>query len=169
MRCTGVRNAYAAHEAGATGYYADEGARYTNPHERGVREMLLKATRDWPELWGMVAVNDATTSMVGDETGEEVKNGPDETDEFGDRILDLSCGSGEVTAALVAAGVPPQRIDACDPYTHEAFSNRLGHCSASGGRSRTWRTGRSRIDGGERSCARSPCTCVRRTTSRRCA
>jgi hypothetical protein len=47
-----VRNAYAAHEAGATGYYADEGARYTNPHERGVREMLHKATRDWPELWG---------------------------------------------------------------------------------------------------------------------
>jgi hypothetical protein len=121
-----VRNAYAAHEAGATGYYADEGARYTNPHERGVREMLHKATRDWPELWGMVAVNDATTSMVGDETGEEVKNETDETDEFGDRILDLSCGSGEVTAALVAAGVPPQRIDACDPYTHEAFSNRLG-------------------------------------------
>ena len=127
MRCTGVRNAYAAHEAGATGYYADEGARYTNPHERGVREMLLKATRDWPELWGpTVPVADTSTSMVGDDTGEEVKNGEDDVDEFGDRILDLSCGSGEVTAALVAAGVPPQRIDACDPYTHEAFSNRLG-------------------------------------------
>ena len=104
-----MRNAYAAHEAGATGYYAEEGARYVNPHDGGVREMLARATREWPELWGMGKSDDEI-----------------DDDEFGDRILDLSCGSGEVTAALVAAGVPPQRIDACDPYTHEAFSNRLG-------------------------------------------
>jgi hypothetical protein len=29
----------------------------------------------------------------------------------------LQRGSGEVTAALVAAGVSLDRIDACDPYT----------------------------------------------------
>ena len=109
---TGVRNAYASHEAGATGYYADEGARYVNPHDGGVREMLARATRDWPELWGMEAPGN-----IDDKSND---------DEFGDRILDLSCGSGEVTSALVAAGVPLSRIDACDPYTHEAYLARVG-------------------------------------------
>ena len=107
-----MRNAYASHEAGATGYYADEGARYVNPHDGGVREMLARATRDWPELWGMEAPGNI----------DDKSNG----DEFGDRILDLSCGSGEVTSALVAAGVPLSRIDACDPYTHEAYLARVG-------------------------------------------
>ena len=110
---TGVRNAYASHEAGATGYYADEGARYVNPHDGGVREMLARATRDWPELWGM---------GKSDDFNDDDADG----DEFGDRILDLSCGSGEVTSALVAAGVPLSRIDACDPYTHEAYRKRVG-------------------------------------------
>ncbi len=86
---TGVRNAYASHEAGATGYYADEGARYVNPHDGGVREMLARATRDWPELWGMGKSDD-------------FNDDDDDEDEFGDRILDLSCGSGEVTSALGA-------------------------------------------------------------------
>ena len=40
--------------------------------------------------------------------------------------MDLSCGSGEVTAALVAAGVSIDRIDACDPYTGDAYVRRIG-------------------------------------------
>jgi hypothetical protein len=48
---TGVRNAYAAHAQGATGFYADSGSTYTNPHDRGVHEMLVKHVRDNPEIW----------------------------------------------------------------------------------------------------------------------
>lgn len=45
---------------------------------------------------------------------------------FAGRVLDLSCGSGEATLALRAAGVIAQDIDACDPYTAEAFQARVG-------------------------------------------
>ena len=45
--------------------------------------------------------------------------------EDGDRILDLSCGSGEVTDALIKAGIPLERIDACDPYTQQAYHHRI--------------------------------------------
>jgi hypothetical protein len=41
------------------------------------------------------------------------------------RILDLSCGSGEATAALIDAGVRPDAIDAFDPYTRVAFERRF--------------------------------------------
>ena len=41
------------------------------------------------------------------------------------RILDLSCGSGEATAALIDAGVRPDAIDAFDPYTRAAFERRF--------------------------------------------
>lgn len=45
---------------------------------------------------------------------------------FAGQVLDLSCGSGEATLALRAAGVSAERIDACDPYTQEAFAARVG-------------------------------------------
>jgi len=103
----GVRNAYAAHEDGATGYYAESGASYANPHDGGVRQCVHDAIRSWPELFrGLV-------------TGD-----PDDND--GERVLDLSCGAGEVTDALVKAGVPVERVDACDPYTSEAYYRRVG-------------------------------------------
>ena len=103
----GVRNAYAAHEDGATGYYAESGASYANPHDGGVRQCVHDAIRLWPELFrGLV-------------TGD-----PDDND--GERVLDLSCGAGEVTDALVKAGVPVERVDACDPYTSEAYYRRVG-------------------------------------------
>lgn len=45
---------------------------------------------------------------------------------FSGQILDLCCGSGEVTLGLMAAGVPIERITACDPYTGEAYRTRVG-------------------------------------------
>lgn len=103
----GVRNAYAAHEDGATGYYAESGASYFNPHDGGVRQCVHDAIRLWPELFrGLV-------------TG-------DPADNDGERVLDLSCGAGEVTDALVKAGVPVERVDACDPYTSTAYHRRIG-------------------------------------------
>ena len=98
-----MRNAYAAHADGATGFYVDEGSTYTNPHDGGVREALVRAVRAWPDLFA-----------------------PADQPGTADRILDLSCGSGEVTAALVAAGVKLDRIDACDPYTGAAYERRIG-------------------------------------------
>jgi hypothetical protein len=46
------------------------------------------------------------------------------------RILDLSCGSGEATAALIDAGVRPDAIDAFDPYTRVAFERRFNDDAA---------------------------------------
>lgn len=45
---------------------------------------------------------------------------------FNAKVLDLCCGSGEVTLGLLAAGLPIERITACDPYTSEAFLLRVG-------------------------------------------
>jgi SAM-dependent methyltransferase len=51
---------------------------------------------------------------------------------FDGRVLDLACGSGEVTLALVAAGLDGERIDACDPFTAAAYERRTG------GRAEPW-------------------------------
>ena len=45
---------------------------------------------------------------------------------FAGQVLDLCAGSGEATLALRAAGVAAERIDACDPYTGEAYRARVG-------------------------------------------
>jgi hypothetical protein len=42
------------------------------------------------------------------------------------RVLDLASGSGEVTRALIAGGVDPDAITACDPYTAAAYEARCG-------------------------------------------
>ena len=76
-----------------------------NPHDGGVRQAVHDAIRAWPDLFRGVVTGD-----------------PD--DAAGERVLDLSCGSGEVTDALLRAGVPSERVDACDPYTGEAFEKR---------------------------------------------
>lgn len=90
---------------------------YTNPHDRGVHEMLVRAVREWPEMWAPPPpprpAGEKKTKNQGAGSGVD----DEEEDEDEGRILDLSCGSGEVTAALVAAGVSIDRIDACDPYT----------------------------------------------------
>jgi SAM-dependent methyltransferase len=45
------------------------------------------------------------------------------------RVLDLACGSGEVTLALRELGA--RRIDGVDPYTGEAYLSRTGQRAAS--------------------------------------
>lgn len=42
----------------------------------------------------------------------------------GEHVLDLACGSGEVTLALRERGF--QNIDGIDPYTHQAYLERTG-------------------------------------------
>ena len=42
------------------------------------------------------------------------------------RILDLACGSGEVTLALRDVGIPADAIDGADPYTAAAYLARTG-------------------------------------------
>jgi hypothetical protein len=39
-------------------------------------------------------------------------------------VLDLACGSGEVTLTLAASGC--RRIEGIDPYTHQAYRQRTG-------------------------------------------
>ncbi|GHP02866.1 hypothetical protein PPROV_000162100 [Pycnococcus provasolii] len=100
----GVRNRYAAD--GVDGYYAAEGGVYTNPHEGGLAELLVGAVGRWPADFAAPAgPPDGTTRRA---------------------ALDLCCGSGEASAALVAAGVAAASVDACDPYTGEAYRKRHG-------------------------------------------
>jgi hypothetical protein len=91
-----IRNEYARHLEGATGYYRDFGATYENPHEHAVVDLIERWARQHLPL--------------------KRENGP---------ILDMACGSGEVTRALLALGVPRERITACDPYTSGAFMARV--------------------------------------------
>ncbi len=44
-----------------------------------------------------------------------------------DRVLDLACGSGEITLALRELGCAA--IDGIDPYTHQAYAERTGHAA----------------------------------------
>ena len=41
-------------------------------------------------------------------------------------VLDLACGSGEATRALLEIGASPERIDGVDPYTAAAYSAAIG-------------------------------------------
>jgi len=164
----------------AAGYYAEKGGAYTNPHDPGVREMLARAVRDWPDLWAAPASEEGVEDGDGNEGdggsrgggvggwsggggGESGGSGGDggrggggtggggkESRGAGGggggggagagggavrgarapgRILDLSCGSGEVTSALVSAGIDISRIDACDPFTGDAFLRRTGRAA----------------------------------------
>lgn len=92
-----IRNEYAAHLDGADGYYREFGGQYRNPHEQGVAAMVARIPELFPDLvWPQASV------------------------------LDLACGSGEVTFALLAlnTGLPAKKITACDPYTGAAFAER---------------------------------------------
>lgn len=94
-----IRGQYEAH--GARGYYERFGAEYANPHEAIVASV----------------VTDAIVARLGrPEAGQPAP-----------RVLDLACGSGEVTRALERLlGWPPEALVACDPYTGEAFEARVG-------------------------------------------
>lgn len=92
-----IRNEYATHLDGADGYYREFGHEYRNPHEDGVAAMVNRIPTMYPEL-----------------------------DLHSASVLDLACGSGEVTIALLNAkfGMTANQITACDPYTAEAFAMR---------------------------------------------
>lgn len=92
----GMRDEYARHPRGAAGWYMDHGATYRNPHEDAVAAMVTLAVREQPDWFAR------------------------------GRILDLACGSGEVTLALRDAGVDASRIDAADPFTSTAYLDRTG-------------------------------------------
>lgn len=42
------------------------------------------------------------------------------------KVLDLACGAGEVSLALLSQGLPLSQIDACDPYTALAYEAAVG-------------------------------------------
>ena len=93
-----MRTAY--DELGAAGYYEAHGAQYTNPHEPTIAVALVNALEAWREMIGPLPLR---------------------------RALDLGCGSGEATAVLASwEGAADCVIDACDPYTFEAFERRIG-------------------------------------------
>ena len=96
-----MRTAY--DELGADAYYEAHGSEYTNPHEPTIATVLPRAL----ETWG------------------DVLEAPLR------RVLDLGCGSGEATAALAgwSGAPPPCTLDACDPYTYEAFEKRMGRAA----------------------------------------
>jgi hypothetical protein len=92
----GVRDEYADHPGGATGWYVEHGRDYRNPHEDAVAAMVERSLAQF-----------AFTYRTG-------------------RVLDLAAGSGEVTRALRAGGIDPSLIDACDPFTASAYEQRTG-------------------------------------------
>jgi SAM-dependent methyltransferase len=92
----GIRNEYARHPGGVDGFYRDHGDTYANPHELAV-QLLTKR---------LVVERDLIRSEG--------------------LILDLCCGSGEVTSELLRQGVGAERMLASDPYTSVAFDNRIG-------------------------------------------
>jgi hypothetical protein len=91
-----IRLAY--QQQGVDGFYQSEGHQYHNPHEFGIIEMMHE----------MMQVLEHTV-------GHRLK-GP---------FLDLCCGSGEVTEALLKQGYPLDQIKASDPYTYEAYEKRI--------------------------------------------
>mmetsp|Transcript_26994 Transcript_26994/g.44065 ORF Transcript_26994/g.44065 Transcript_26994/m.44065 type:complete len:200 (-) Transcript_26994:226-825(-) len=99
------RDAYS--HGGAAEYYTTHGSGYRNPHERELCLVL-----------------------------EEFLKRHSNTLDFSEKILDLACGSGEVTSFLLSQAkelsiFQPLNIDACDPYTGEAYLQRIGrNCSA---------------------------------------
>ena len=80
---------------GVEGFYRRFGASYRNPHEPAVRAAIVQSAA----RWHIPAAS-------------------------GSPVLDLACGSGEVTLALQSLGC--DWIDAIDPYTYEAYAARTG-------------------------------------------
>jgi SAM-dependent methyltransferase len=80
---------------GVQGFYAKHGHSYTNPHEAQLRRALRFAFDRWTHVLPR------------------------------NHVLDLACGSGEVTACLEQdIGIP--KVCACDPFTGDAFLARMG-------------------------------------------
>ncbi|KAH7724380.1 hypothetical protein AAVH_08084 [Aphelenchoides avenae] len=93
-------------EEGVENYYARVAETYRNPHEREVHAALQVAFKD----------RDYEARILG-HTGKEKKDS---------RILDLACGSGEVTLCLRDKLDWPS-VDGMDPFTSDAYAARTGH------------------------------------------
>ncbi len=91
-----IRLAY--QQQGVDGFYQNEGSHYYNPHEDGIIDMIH------------LMMQDLQTAL-----GNKPKG----------KFLDLCCGSGEVTFALLKQGYSLDQIDASDPYTYEAYEKRI--------------------------------------------
>lgn len=85
-----IRGQYETH--GASGYYQQHGADYSNPHEPIIRQIMTQIVPDWSL--------DCTS------------------------VLDLACGSGEIT--MILRGLGHSNIHGIDPYTYAAYEARTG-------------------------------------------
>ena len=85
-------------------FYEKHGKAYRNPHEQiigaTIKISLSKWYRDYYDYFGWISQRPSS-------------------------ILDLACGSGEVYLALSKL-CPGIAMDACDPFTYEAFEERTG-------------------------------------------
>lgn len=99
-----IREAYG--ELGAVGFYTAKGAQYVNPHDVTLREALVNALNLWRD-----------EGLLGDDSSAL------------HRALDVACGSGEASLAFEAWAEQTgfeHEVDACDPYTYEAYARRCG-------------------------------------------
>lgn len=93
-----LRDAYIKHDIDE--YYQKFGSRYRNPHDLVVKEIVQIAWQEWSLNWHTVGDLDLI------------------------KVLDLACGSGEVTLALEETGIT--NIEGLDPFTHESYQARTG-------------------------------------------
>lgn len=91
-----LRDAYIKHDINE--YYKNFGSNYRNPHDLVVAEIMQLAWQKWNLNWG----------GAGDLSSV--------------KVLDLACGSGEVTLALEKMRII--NIDGIDPFTYENYQNR---------------------------------------------
>lgn len=88
--------------SGVRGYYEKSGSEYKNPHDKALCRCIRKAMAHW-EGKGHVCVSKLSS------------------------VLDVACGSGEATLALRSCvGIGECAFFATDPYTHAAYSKRVG-------------------------------------------
>ncbi len=93
-----LRDAYIKHDVDE--YYQQFGHSYRNPHDLIVQEIVQLAWQKWSLDWHTLEDLGAM------------------------KILDLACGSGEVTLALEKVGIT--NIQGIDPFTHESYQARTG-------------------------------------------
>ena len=91
-----IRNAYIEHDVDT--YYEKFGNNYRNPHGLIVAEIMQLAWQKWSLNWCP------------------------EVDSSSIKVLDLACGSGEVTLALEEMGII--NINGIDPFTDKSYQER---------------------------------------------
>jgi len=107
-----LRDAYTKYEVDE--YYEKFGDSYHNPHGLIVDEVIQLTWQKWSQNW----------SSQSDLIRDSKKYLDLEEDLGGEQVLDLACGSGEVTLALEKMGVIS--VDAIDPFTYKIYQERTG-------------------------------------------